>query len=320
TRGDSVKALPLVRKLARDLGVDITRIEGSGADGRVVREDVLAAANQVAGSTPDPEHEHHEDEEQVRQEEPVDTSRPVGNEEKAEVPPIRVVVSGETERRPLTRLRKTIAANMSRSWAEIPHVTTFEDVDAGRLLEVRSALGARHGSKIAIEAMVMKAVIPALEEFPEFNATLDGDELVIHGSHDIGIAVDTPDGLLVAVIRDAGRLGVLDLSAEVRRVGEGARTRSLSPDELSGQTFTVSNIGAVGGGHGTPIIPYGTTAILSVGMAREKVIAYDGEIAIAPIMPLSLSYDHRVIDGAQGRRFISLVVENLEEPALFLAG
>ncbi|MFZ0626894.1 MAG: dihydrolipoamide acetyltransferase family protein [Acidimicrobiia bacterium] len=320
TRGDSVKALPLVRKLARDLGVDITRIEGSGADGRVVREDVLAAANQVAGSTPEPEHEHHEQEEQVRQEEPVDTSKPVGNEEKAEVPPIRVVASGETERRPLTRLRKTIAANMSRSWAEIPHVTTFEDVDAGRLLEVRSALGARHGSKIAIEALVMKAVIPALEEFPEFNATLEGDELVIHGSHDIGIAVDTPDGLLVAVIRDAGRLGVLDLSAEVRRVGEGARKRSLSPDELSGQTFTMSNIGAVGGGHGTPIIPYGTTAILSVGMAREKVIAYDGEIAIAPIMPLSLSYDHRVIDGAQGRRFISLVVENLEEPALFLAG
>ncbi|MGA7097082.1 MAG: dihydrolipoamide acetyltransferase family protein, partial [Acidimicrobiia bacterium] len=310
----------LVRKLARDLGVDITLVAGSGAGGRVVREDVLAAANRVE-SIPEPEHEHeHEYEETVEQHGPVATSMPVDDGEKMTTPPIRVVASGETERRPLTRLRKTIAANMARSWSEIPHVTTFEDVDAGRLLEVRSALGARHGSKIALEALVIKAVIPALEEFPEFNATLDGDELVIHGSHDIGIAVDTPDGLLVAVIRDAGRLGVLDLSAEVRRLGEGARTRSLSPDELSGQTFTVSNIGAVGGGHGTPIIPYGTTAILSVGMAREKVVAYDGEIAITAMMPLSLSYDHRVIDGAQGRRFISLVMENLEEPALFLAG
>jgi pyruvate dehydrogenase E2 component (dihydrolipoyllysine-residue acetyltransferase) len=317
-RGDTVKALPLVRKLARDLGVDITLVAGSGAGGRVVREDVLAAANRVE-STPEPEQEHQH-EETVEQRGPVDTSMPADDGEKTTTPPIRVVASGETERRPLTRLRKTIAANMARSWSEIPHVTTFEDVDAGRLLEVRSALGARHGSKIALEALVIKAVIPALEEFPEFNATLDGDELVMHGSHDIGIAVDTPDGLMVAVIRDAGRLGVLDLSAEVRRLGEGARTRSLSPDELSGQTFTVSNIGAVGGGHGTPIIPYGTTAILSVGMARERVVAYDGEIAITAMMPLSLSYDHRVIDGAQGRRFMSLVMENLEEPALFLAG
>lgn len=316
SRGRSVKALPIVRKLARDLGVEISRVEGSGVDGRVVREDVLAAANR----TPESPSEAATGEEDVGQREDAESSIPIATGEKAGMPPIRVVASGQTEHRPMTRLRKTIAANMARSWSEIPHVTTFEDVDAGRLLEVRSALGARHGTKIAIEALVIKAVIPALDEFPEFNATLDGDELVMHGSHDIGIAVDTPDGLLVAVIRDAGRLGVLDLSAEVRRLGEGARTRSLSPDELSGQTFTVSNIGAVGGGHGTPIIPFGTTAILSVGMAREKVVAYDGEIAIAPIMPLSLSYDHRVIDGAQGRRFISLVMENLEEPALFLAG
>jgi pyruvate dehydrogenase E2 component (dihydrolipoamide acetyltransferase) len=209
---------------------------------------------------------------------------------------------------------------MSRSWAEIPHVTTFDAVDATRLLKIRSALGSRHQTKIPIEALVMKAVIPALEMFPELNATLDGDDLIIHGAHHIGIAVDTPDGLIVAVIRDAGAKGVLDIASEVRRLGEGARARSLAPDELSGQTFTVSNIGAVGGGHGTPIIPYGTTAILSLGRAEDGVVAMGGEPVVAPVMPLSLSYDHRVIDGALGRRFMELVIENLEEPALFLAG
>jgi pyruvate dehydrogenase E2 component (dihydrolipoamide acetyltransferase) len=171
-----------------------------------------------------------------------------------------------------------------------------------------------------VEALVIKAVIPALEAHPEFNATLDGDDLIVHPKHDIGIAVDTPDGLLVAVIRDAGSRQVLDIAGEVRRLGEGARARSLAPDELSGQTFTVSNIGAVGGGQGTPIVPYGTTAILSVGRVQDKVIARDGEPVVAPVMPLSLSYDHRVVDGAQGRRFMALVIENLEEPALFLAG
>jgi pyruvate dehydrogenase E2 component (dihydrolipoamide acetyltransferase) len=298
---DTVKALPIVRKLARDMGVDLASVRGTGSDGRVTREDVLAAAT---SSEPEP------------------ASAPVPEPEPSvsQTPPRSVPSTGGDERRPMTRLRRTIAANMSKSWAEIPHVTTFDDVDATRLLEIRAALGARHGIKIPMEALVVKAVIPALQVFPEFNSTLDGDDLVLHGSYDIGIAVDSPDGLMVAVIKNAGARGVLELAAEVHRLGDGVKTRSLSPPELSGQTFTVSNIGAVGGGHGTPIIPYGTTAILSVGKAQEKVIVADGELAIAPLMPLSLSYDHRVVDGAQGRRFVSLVIENLEEPALFLAG
>jgi pyruvate dehydrogenase E2 component (dihydrolipoamide acetyltransferase) len=220
----------------------------------------------------------------------------------------------------MSRLRRTIASNMAKSWAEIPHVTTFDDVDATRLLEVRRALGERHDMRIPVEALVIKAVLPALDEFPEFNASIDGDELVYRGSKDIGIAVDTPDGLLVAVIRDADDQSVLELASEVRRLGEGARERKLAPDELTGQTFTVSNIGAVGGGHGTPIVPYGTVAILSVGAARLRPVVHDEDLAVAPVMPLSLSYDHRVIDGAVGRRFMTLVLENLEEPALFLAG
>ena len=198
-------------------------------------------------------------------------------------------------------------------------MTTFDEVDASRLLEVRQALGRSHDTKIPLAALVVMAVIPALESFPEFNATLDGDELIVHGLSHVGVAMRTRDGLLVAVIRDAATKGVIELAGEVRRLGEGAKSRSLSPDELTGQTFTVSFVGALAGGHGTPIIPPGTTAILSAGRVQQKPLDADDELAIAPVMPLSLSYDHRVIDGGLGRRFMAQVIENLEDPALFLA-
>lgn len=294
----AVKALPVVRKLAREHGIDLDAIEGSGPGGRIMRDDVEAAI--AAAGTVEPEAVERAEEVVTPAEEPTP--------------------AGEDQRKSMSRLRRTIAENMAKSWAEIPHVTTFDDVDATRLLEVRQALGDRHDTKIPVEALVIKAVLPALDEFPEFNASLDGDDLVLHSAKDIGVAVDTPDGLLVAVIRGADNKSVMDLAAEVRRLGEGARERTLTPGELTGQTFTVSNIGAVGGGHGTPIVPYGTVAILSVGRARLRPVVYDEDLAIAAVMPLSLSYDHRVIDGAVGRRFMEFVLENLEEPALFLAG
>jgi pyruvate dehydrogenase E2 component (dihydrolipoamide acetyltransferase) len=225
------------------------------------------------------------------------------------------------ERRPLTRLRRTIAANLSRSWTEIPHVTAFDDVDASRLLAVRSALQIRHGVAIAIDAFLVAAVAPALKAFPEFNATLDGDDLVLHPRLDIGIAVDGPEGLVVATIHDVAGKTVLTLADEVRSLGERGKARTLTPADLGHQTFTVSNIGAVaGGGHGTPIVPFGTVGILSAGRATERPVAREGRLEIAPVMPLSLSYDHRVVDGAGGRRFLRMIVENLAEPALFLAG
>jgi pyruvate dehydrogenase E2 component (dihydrolipoamide acetyltransferase) len=294
----SVKALPVVRKLARDAGLDLETVTGTGRGARVTREDVEAA---IASTAPP-------------------TAREAAPSVTEPAKPLVATTTSLDERRPMSRLRRTIAANMAKSWAEIPHVTTFDDVDATRLLEVRVALSERHQIRIPIEALLVRAVLPALSAFPEFNATLEGDDLLVHDSHDIGIAVDTPDGLVVAVIRDADSKGVLELATEVARLGEGARERKLSPDELTGQTFTVSNIGAIGGGHGTPIVPPGTTAILSIGRAKSKPIVYDGDLAIAPVMPLSLSYDHRVIDGGLGRRFMALVMENLEEPALFLAG
>ena len=334
----AIKALPVVRKLARDNDVDLESITGSGPGGRIMREDVEAViGEQTAKGEPQPE-PHPEPLRQPEQpprpapvehavhDEAVGGGHGVSDEHLAPPPtpptpsPTPSRAESDTERQPMSRLRRTISANMAKSWAEIPHVTTFDDVDATRLLEVRRALGDRHGTKIPVEALVIKAVVPALEQFPEFNASLEGDELVLHHNKDIGIAVDTPDGLLVAVISDADDKSVMELAGEVSRLGEGARDRKLTPGELTGQTFTVSNIGAVGGGHGTPIVPYGTVGILSVGKARLQPVVYEDDLAIAPVMPLSLSYDHRVIDGAVGRRFMALVLENLEEPALFLAG
>ena len=279
------QALPLVRKLAKESGVDLESVKGSGPMGRITREDVLAAAN---GGALAPSH-----------------STPVA--------------SADDERVRMSMLRRTIAAHMERSWREIPHVTTFDEVDASRLLAARKALAARHGQTMPIEALVIKAVVPALQRFREFNATLDGDELILRGSHDIGIAVDTDDGLLVPVVRDAGSRGLVNIAVAIEDLGARGKARSLSAEELSGATFTVSNIGAVGGSFGTPIIPVGTTAILSIGRATDKPIAKDGGVVIAPMMPLSLSFDHRVIDGGMGRRFMALLIENLEEPTLFLA-
>lgn len=300
-----VKALPLVRKLAKDLGINLGDIEGSGPDGRITREDVIAAAEEQTGGPVDTP--------------PAPTLPPVPSLPGYGQPTVPAGTRAESERRPLSKLRRTIAANMAASWSTVPHVTTFDEVDATRLMAMRSALGRRHDTKIPLEALVLKAVSPVLTAYPEFNATLEGDDLVVHGRHDIGIAVDTPDGLLVVVVRNANRRSVLALGEEVRRLGEAAKARKLAADELTGQTFTVSNIGAVGGGFGTPIVPPGTVAILSVGRAVDKPVARDGRIEIAPLIPLSLSYDHRVIDGGLGRRFMAMLLENLGEPGLFLA-
>jgi pyruvate dehydrogenase E2 component (dihydrolipoamide acetyltransferase) len=272
-------ALPLVRKLAKERGVDLAKVPGSGADGRITREDVEAAA------------------------------RPPGGGPTAAV----------SERRPLSATRKAIAANMLRSWTEIPQVTSYDEVDATRLLAMRSALKRRHGVRIPVDALLVAAVVPALRAVPEFNAALDGDDLVLHAQHDIGVAVAGPEGLLVVVIRDAGNQGVWQLVDEVKRLQDRAKTRALTTAEATGQTFTVSNIGAAGGGYGTPLVPPGTAGILSVGRAVERPVVRDGRMEIAPMMPLSLSYDHRIADGADGRCFLGLIIENLAEPALFLA-
>ncbi|MFH1105565.1 MAG: dihydrolipoamide acetyltransferase family protein [Actinomycetota bacterium] len=258
------QALPLVRRVAAGLGVDLARVAGTGPGGRITRADVEGAA---AGS---------------------------GNAERVRMSPTRVA----------------IARNLTRSWQEIPHVTTYASADPGAILAERSRLAA--SGRMPLEALLISAIVPVLGRHPAFNATLDGETLVMWKRYDIGFAVDTPEGLMVAVVRGADRLAVADLAAAILALAGAARARTIKADEMRGATFTLSNIGAVGGGYGTPIIPYGTTAILSVGRATDRAVVRDGAVVAGQEMPLSLSYDHRVIDGAAGRAFLADVVDAIE--------
>jgi len=218
--------------------------------------------------------------------------------------------SGPVERVRMSPTRIAIARNLSRSWQEIPHVTTFGAADPTALLAAR----ARHAATAPtpLEALLVVAIVPVLRSHPAFNASLDGDTLILKKHYDLGFAVDTADGLMVAVVRGADALSVEQAAGEILRLAEAARNRTITAGELRGATFTVSNIGAAGGGYGTPIIPYGTTAILSVGRADAKPVVRDGAVVVGAELPLSLSYDHRVIDGAAGRAFLADVVSAIE--------
>ena len=254
-------ALPMVRRLAEQLGVDMREVSGSGPLGRVTESDVRAAAS-----------------------------------------------TGSVVRIPMTRLRKQIAENLARSWREIPHVTTFGYADADNLLNERIGQG-----KPPVEALLIHRLTPVLARFPSFNSAVDGDHVLERRNFHIGFAVDTPDGLMVAVVKDADGLALDELAEEVRRLAAGAKSRRLGVEDLRGQTFSISNIGAVGGGMGTPIIPYGTSAILSVGRAELRPVVRNGNLTAVRQFPLSLSYDHRLIDGAEGRNFMSAMVEAIED-------
>lgn len=255
------EALPKVRRLAAELGVDLVSVSATGVAGRITEEDVRRA---VAGSSP------------------------------------------LDERVPMSTTRRVIAENMSRSWREIPHVTTFGEVDAAPLLARREALG-----QPTLESLVIAAVVPLLADHPAFNASVAGNDIVYKKRYDVGFAVDTPHGLMVAVVKAADAKTPTELDVEVRRLAGAAKEQTLSIEELRGQTFTISNIGAVGGRFGTPIVPYGTSAILSLGRADEKPVVRDGEIVVGREFPISLSYDHRIVDGAAGRAFLAAVIEAL---------
>jgi pyruvate dehydrogenase E2 component (dihydrolipoamide acetyltransferase) len=285
----SVRAMPVVRRLARDHGIDLADVIPSGPGGRITREDVEALIEETTEAA-------------------VTSASPT--------PP----TSTGDQRVPMARVRRAVAAHMAKSWSEIPHVTVFDRVNGRRLLEARAALSQRLGRKIPLEAFVVKAVAPVLREFPEFNATLEGDDLVLRAACNVAVAVDTPDGLIVPVVHQADEGSIRELADRIDHLATAVRDRTATLDDLTGGTFTVSNIGALGGGFGTPIIPHGTTAILSVGRAIVSPVVEDGgSIGTAPLIPLSLSYDHRVIDGGLGQRFFARLMENLEEPALFMA-
>jgi pyruvate dehydrogenase E2 component (dihydrolipoamide acetyltransferase) len=216
------------------------------------------------------------------------------------------VVSDGDEVEELTATRRAIAANLTRSWTEIPHVTVWGPADAGAVLAARKESGG------PLEAHLTRAVLPVLREFPEFNASFDGSTLTRRATVNMGYAVAADAGLVVPVVRDVADLSPSDLAGRIEAAITAATSRRLSPDDMTGATFTISNVGAVGGGYGTPLIPHGTTAILSVGRAKDDVVVRDGGIRIAPVFPLALSFDHRVIDGVRGSQFLNRIVEELE--------
>ena len=211
-------------------------------------------------------------------------------------------------------IRRTIAERLSRSWREIPHVFTRMEIDATRLLVDRKALVEELGIKIPIEAILVKACLPALKEFPYFNATVVDDGIQLHRHYNIGVAADTDTGLVVPVLKEADRLSLRETAAVLQDLMPRAVDRKATPEELSGATFTVNNIGALGRIMGTSIIPEGTTAILSIGRAVEKPVVRDGAVEICPILEVTLSFDHRAIDGGLAQQFMTRVCENLEEP------
>lgn len=260
--GAEVKAMPIVRKLARERGIDLASITGTGPEGSITREDLDAA---TAGG-------------------------------------------GSVRREPLSTTRRAIAAHLTESWRSIPHVTVQADVRAEHLLSSRAGSG---GEGLPIEAVVADAVVPLLVSHPWFNASFDDDAVVLHESIHLGFAVDTDAGLMVVVVRDAQDRSSTEIGSEFRRLAAAASDRTLTPDEATGQTFTISNIGALGGGHGTPIIPVGTSAILSIGRAEQRPVVQDGTLTVGMVAPIDLSYDHRLIDGGSGQRFLGDLVAAL---------
>ena len=285
-----MRAMPAVRRLAAEHEIDISQIDGSGRDGRVTKKDVLAFMKQGALTTQVATHA-------------------------AQTP----LQSRPGERIRLSKLRKTIADRMAQSWREIPHIFTRIEVDASGLLAARRSLSDVYDRKVPVEALLIRAVLPALKAHPEFNATLEGDELVLHRHNNVSLAVDTPEGLVLPTVHSADGFSMEQLVDHVSDLLPRAVERKASTQELTGGTFTVNNIGALGDIRGTSIIPYGTTAILSVCRATEKPVVRDGEVRIRPMMEVTLSFDHRVIDGGLAQKFMNIVRLNLEDAVRLLA-
>jgi len=232
---------------------------------------------------------------------------------------------GAIERQPLPKIRQLIARNLTTAWTQIPHVTQFGSADGTELEAFRQrnkgAAEAR-GAKLTPTVLVLKAIVTALKTFPQFNASLDTatNEIILKRYINLGIAVDTERGLLVPVIKDVDRKDIYDLAAELGDLGERTRNNRVSPDELQGGTFSVSNLGSLGGSSFTPIVNHPEAAILGIGRGREEAVVIDGRIEARIMIPLCLSYDHRIVDGADGVRFVNKLIESLQNPEHMLLG
>ncbi len=303
-----VLAAPAVRKLAFELGVDLEQVTASNPNGRVSIEDVQAYAELSKAQT-------------APVAEPKEAQLTVQSAPAAEIKELPSVSQPAPleERQPLTGLRKRIAEHMEHAWRTIPHATSFDEVDGSALIALRQALQSvaeQRGIHLTYMPLLVKLLLPLLKEFPIFNASLDEErrEIIYKRSYHIGLATAAPEGLLVPVLRDADRLNLLSIASELERLFAGARKRTLLPRELSGSTFTLNNVGSFGGGSGTPIINHPEVAILAIGRLQEKAIVHQGQIIARPMMPLALSFDHRLIDGAMAGAFLARFKALVENP------
>jgi 2-oxoisovalerate dehydrogenase E2 component (dihydrolipoyl transacylase) len=278
-RAGPVPATPPVRRLARKLGVDIGALTGSGPDGRITREDVERAAD--------------------------------GAEAARAVSP-----TGDVERIPVRGTRRLIAQRMARSAREIPHVTTFLTVDAHWMEAFRAELGDKHGERVSALPIIVRALAELVSGHPLLNASFDegAGEIRVYRDCHVGIAVDTDRGLLVPVVRDVRSKGILDIGGEIGRLAGAARDGSVRPDQMSGGTITVTNVGSFGADFGTPIINQPEGAILATGVIESRALVVDGEVVARPAMTLSLSFDHRLLDGAEAGRALRDLGDLLQSP------
>jgi pyruvate dehydrogenase E2 component (dihydrolipoamide acetyltransferase) len=298
THDGNVAAGPAVRRFAREVGVDLARVTGSGPGGRITREDVLAVvrqASQTAAAAPG----------------------------KAKSTATARDNWGPVRHEKLPRIRKTIAAKMHESWTTCPRVTNFDDADVTDLEKLRTSSKddyAKKGIKLTSLPFVIKAVASALKDHPTINASIDleQDQITYKEYVNIGIAVDTERGLVVPSLRGADELSIPDIARALADLSDKVRDGSFTVADLQGSTFTISNLGAIGGTYSTPIINTPEVAILLVGRSRKMPVVIDDEIAIRLMMPLSLAYDHRLVDGATAARFLNDVIDYLEAPSRLL--
>jgi pyruvate dehydrogenase E2 component (dihydrolipoamide acetyltransferase) len=296
-------ASPSVRKFARELGVTITQVEGSGLKGRVTQEDVqafvkAAMSGGAIGSAP------------------TSSGGSLGGLHLIPWPKVDFTKFGEIERQPLNRIKKLTAANLGRNWVMIPAVTYHEDADVTDLESFRVQTNKdneKKGVKITMLAFLMKAAVAALKKYPEFNSSLDGDDLILKKYFNIGFAADTPTGLVVPVIKGVDQKGIFEIAQETSELAALARDGKLKPDQMQGASFTISSLGGIGGTYFSPIVNAPEVAILGVSKAAMKPV-WDGKQFVPRLIcPLSLSADHRVIDGALATRFNVYIAQLLAD-------
>ena len=288
---------PSIRKLARELGIDLAKVKGTARGGRILIEDVRAYIEQLQKSS-------------------LSLKTSAAQEKPA---PVSIDFSkwGPVSRKSLSQLRRAVGEKMSESWQTVPHVTQFDEADITDLMELKKKYSPAYEEKkarLTVSSFVLKVVVDALKKFPTFNSSLDEAtrELVLKTYYHIGVAVDTEAGLIVPVLRNADKKNILELSLELAELAEKTRQRKISLDDLQGGTFTISNLGSVGGGHFTPIVNKPEVAILGLGQGSLKPVVKDKKVKMRLMLPVCLSYDHRVVDGADGARFITEIVKGLE--------